>query len=324
MRSKHLMKRLVLVGILVSLGGEAMAQAAANWPNKPVRMIVNFAPGGSADNSMRPYSERLSRALGQQFVIDNRGGASGAIGTEAVVKAAPDGYTYLVTPSLTMVILPHMRPVPFDVFKDLVPVSQFTVGTLLLAVHPTVPVNSVPDLVTYIKQNPGKLSWGTAGVGSMGHILCEVLKLSAGVDILHVPYRGGGESLADFLAGVTQLHADPNTFPHVTAGKAKLLAVVDEKRHPTYPDVPVLKELFPAIDMLAWFGIFAPAGTPADIVRKFNEELNKVALDPDLAPYLLKLALRPNPGTPEQLAKVVRSDFDRYGKLIREQNLRAE
>ena len=299
-------------------------QPAASWPNKPVKLLVNFAPGGSVDNSTRPFAERLSRALGQQFVIENRGGASGALGLEAAMKSAPDGYTFAVAPTLSMAILPHMRKTPYDVFKDFVPVSQFAEGTLLFAVHPSVPANSLRELVAYGKQNPGKLSWGTAGYGSQGHLLCEAFKLAAGIDILHVPYRGGGESLADFLAGVVQIHADPNTLPHVAAGKGKLLAVLDRARLPAYPDVPVLKEAFPELDFLAWFGIFAPAGTSPAIVRKFSEELNKIAREPDLRAHLVKMALAPNPGTPEELAATLRADFDRYGKLVKQLNLKME
>ena len=314
----------VTFGALVMLTGTAMAQATLNWPTKPVRMIVNFAPGGSADNSMRPFAERLSRALGQQFVIENKGGASGALGLEAVVKAAPDGYTFAVTPALSVTILPHLRKLPFDVFKDLAPVTQFTDGTLLVAVHPSVPADNIKDFVAYAKKNPGKLSWGTAGMGSQGHMLCEVLKLTAGIDILHVPYRGGGESLTDFLANVVQVHADPNTMPHVLAGKAKLLAVLDRERHPEFPNVPLLKEIYPEIDFLAWFGVFAPAGTPQPIIRKMSEEMNKIARDPELRAYFVKFALRPYPGTPEELATVLRKDYDRYGKLVQQLNMRME
>jgi tripartite-type tricarboxylate transporter receptor subunit TctC len=187
----------------------ATAQGAADWPNKTVRVIVNFGPGGSTDNAMRPFADRLSRALGQQIVIDNKGGASGAIGVEAAVKSPPDGYTFLATVSLSVVIVPHLRKTAYDPLKDLVPVTQFTDGTLLIAVHPSVPANSMQELAAYAKQNPGKLTWGTAGVGSYGHLLCEAFKLQTGVDILHVPYRGGGESLTDFLAGVFHIHADP-------------------------------------------------------------------------------------------------------------------
>lgn len=315
---------LALLGAGMLAATHAAAQDAAAWPNKPVKVIVNFAPGGSADNSMRPFAERLSRSLNQQFVIENRGGASGAIGLEAAAKSPPDGYTFVVTPGLSMVILPHLRKVPYDPLKDLAPVSQFTDGTLLFAVHPSLTANTVQEVAAYAKANPGKLSWGTAGVGSQGHILAETFKLTAGVDILHVPYRGGGESLADFLAGVVQIHADPNTMPHVASGKAKLLAVLDRKRHPDYPNVPMLKEIYPELDFLSWFALYAPAGTPQPIIQKLAAEMNKIALDPELNTHLLKLALRGNPGTPAELGELTRKDHARYSELIKRLNIRAE
>ena len=314
----------IVLGLSASLSAPASAQGAADWPNKTVRIIVNFGPGGSADNSARPYMERLSKLLGQQFVIENRGGASGALGLEAVTKAAPDGYTFGLTPSLSLVILPHLRKTPFDPLKDLTPVSVITDGTLLLAVHPSLPVKSVPEFIAYAKANPGKLSWGTAGVGSYGHIMSEAVKLSAGLDILHVPYRGGGESLADFLAGVHQIHADPNTFPHVAAGKAKLLAVLDRKRHPDYPNTPLLKEFLPDIDFVLWFGVVAPAGTPPDIVKKFSDAIAKISKEPDLEPILRKAALAPHGSTPEVLQELTKKDHARFGELIRRLNIKAE
>jgi len=302
----------------------AMAQTTPAWPQKPIKVIVNFGPGGSADNSMRPFAERVSRGLGQQIVIDNMGGASGALGLEAAARAGPDGYTFVVTPALAVVILPHLRKVPFDVFKDLIPVTQFTGGTLLFAVHPSVPANSIQEFVAYAKANPGKLSWGTAGVGSQGHVTAEHFKVVAGLDILHVPYRGGGEALADFLAGVVQIHADPNTLPSVSAGKAKLLAVIDAQRHPNFPDVPMMKEIYPEIDYIAWFGMMAPAGTPKAIIDRMAAEMNKVARDPEMTPFMLRFALRPNPGTPEEMAALLRKDYDRYGKLIKDINMKPE
>jgi tripartite-type tricarboxylate transporter receptor subunit TctC len=287
-------------------------------------VIVNFGPGGSTDNAMRPFADRLSRALGQQVVIDNRGGASGAIGIEAAVKSPPDGYTFLATVSLSLVILPHLRKTTYHPLKDLVPVTQFTDGTLLVAVHPSVPANSVQELVAHAKQNPGKLNWGTAGVGSYGHLLCEAFKLQAGVDILHVPYRGGGESLTDFLAGVFQIHADPNTMPHVSAGKARLLAVLDRGRRTDFPNVPLLKEIYPELDFQVWFAMFAPPGTPEPIVRKMSQEMNKVALDPELRERLFGVALTPYAGSPEELTTLLKNDYERYEKLVRQLNLRAE
>jgi tripartite-type tricarboxylate transporter receptor subunit TctC len=310
--------------LLASGTAPATAQGAADWPNRTVRVIVNFGPGGSTDNAMRPFADRLSRALGQQIVIDNRGGASGAIGVEAAVKAPPDGYTFLATVSLSVVILPHLRKTSYDPLKDLVPVTQFTDGTLLVAVHPSVPVNSVQELAAYAKQNPGKLAWGTAGVGSYGHLLCESFKLQAGVDILHVPYRGGGESLTDFLAGVFHVHADPNTMPHVSAGKAKLLAVLDRGRRSDFPNVPLLKEIYPELDFQVWFAMFAPPGTPDPIVRKMSQEMNKVAREPELREHLFGVALAPHAGTQEELANLLRKDYDRYGKLVRQLNLRTD
>ena len=198
------------------------------------------------------------------------------------------------------------------------------IGTVLFAVHPTVPGNSVQEVLAHIKQNPGKLSWGTAGIGSMAHILTAMVNKEAGVNILHVPYRGGGESLADFLAGVVQIHADPNTFPHIPAGKARLLAVIDRQRHPDYPNVPMLKEIFPSMDFIGWFGVFAPPGTPDDIVRKMADEMAKIAKDPEMETLLRKVALAPTAGPPDELALQLKKDFDRYGRIISEFGIKAE
>lgn len=321
---RHMIGGAAFFGLLAACPNLASAQDAKDWPNKTVKIIVNFAPGGSSDNSMRPYTERLSKALGQQFVLEHRGGASGAIGLEAMTKSPPDGYTFAVTPGLSLMILPHIRKTPYDAIKDFVPVSMLTVGTVLFAVHPTVPGNSVQEVVAHAKANPGKLSWGTAGVGSMAHILTEMVKKEAGVNILHVPYRGGGESLADFLAGVVQIHADPNTFPHIPAGKAKLLAVIDRQRHPDYPNVPMLKEIYPAMDFLGWFGVFAPVGTPDAIVQKMAAEMVKVSKDPEMAPLLRKVALAPTAGTPKELGDQLKKDFERYGKIIKDLGIRAD
>ena len=323
---RHALRLRNLLGLAAALliVGDAAAQGSADWPNKPVRIIVNFGPGGSADNSMRPFAERLSKALGQQFVIENRGGASGALGIEGMTKSAPDGYTFVITPALSVIILPHLRKTPYDPLVDLVPVTAITNGTLLFAVHPSVQANSVQEVAAFAKQNPGKLSWGTAGVGSMGHIMAELFKSAAGVEVLHVPYRGGGESLADFLAGVVQIHADANTFPHIAAGKAKLLAVVDRSRHPDYPNVPLLKEIYPDIDFLGWFGVFAPVGTPDAIVRKFAAEMTKIGKDPELVTLLRKTALAPTAGQPEELAAMLKKDHAFFGAIIKKLNMKAE
>ena len=300
------------------------AQSAGDWPNKPIRFIVNFAPGGGSDNATRPFTGRLSQALGQQVIIENRGGASGAIGAEAVVKAAPDGYTFLATPSLTVVIVPHLRKLSFDPLKDLAPVTNFTEGALLVATHPSVPGTTIQELVAHAKANPGKLSWATPGVGSYGHLISETFKAHAGVDILHVPYRATGEVMGDFLSGVVQIQADPVTLPHVAKGGAKLLAVLGRERRPDYPNVPMLKEIYPEIDFIVWFGIFAPIGTPAPIVARLAQEMNKIAADPELKKQHFQLALTPVADTPEQTAALLKSDYEKYGKIIKQFNIKAE
>lgn len=302
----------------------AFAQDAKDWPNKAVRVILNFAPGGSLDNSMRPISERLSKAFGQQFVLEHRGGASGAIGLEAGLKAPPDGYTFVTTPGLSMTILPHLRKVPYDPFKDFVPVTMFTAAPLLFAVHPSLPANSVREVIAHAKANPGKVVWGTAGVGTTAHLLLEMVNKEAGVNILHVPYRGGGESLADFLAGVFHIHGDPNTLPHIASGKAKLLAISDVKRHPDFPNVPLLSEIYPSIDPFAWFAMFAPPGTPDPIIRKLSAEMVKIGKEPELADVLRKVALTSTAGTPEDLTAQLKKDHDRYGRIIRELGIKGE
>jgi tripartite-type tricarboxylate transporter receptor subunit TctC len=321
---RDVMRHAGSAALLTASGTFARAEGVGEWPTKPIRIISNFAAGGGTDNATRPYLEKVSKILGQQVVLENRGGASGAIGIEAVTKSAPDGYTFLATPSLSLAILPHLRKVSFDVFKDLAPVTMQTDSMMLVAVHPSLPVNSIPELVAYAKANPGKLGWGTAGVGSTGHILCETFKREAGVDILHVPYRGTAEALTDFLAGVVQINGDPPALSHVSSGKAKLLAVVSRARRPDYPDIPRLQEIYPKINVTVWFSIFAPAGTPEPIINKMAAAFNQVSGDEDLRKLLLGFAMVPNAGSPAELKALLRADYDKYGKIIREANIRAE
>lgn len=312
-----------LVLALLALAGAAQAQPAANWPDKPVKIIVNFAPGGAADNSMRPYTEPLQRMFGQPFVIENKGGASGAIGIEAGVKSKPDGYTFFVTPGLSVAILPHVRKLPYDPFKDMVPVTYFTYYSMMLVVGPQVPVSSLKELVAYSKANPNKLSLGSSGVASTGHLIAEALNRAAGITILHVPYRSSSDALNDFLAGVVEVYADPTVAPHVKAGKAKLLAVTGP-RLAEYPDVPSIGETYPAVDFIGWNALFAPVGTPEPIIRKLSQAMNEIGKTPEVSSMLQKFGLFPNAGTPEDLAAIMRKDSERYGELVRALNLKAE
>ncbi|MGE0223060.1 MAG: Bug family tripartite tricarboxylate transporter substrate binding protein [Acetobacteraceae bacterium] len=302
----------------------APARSQDAWPSKPVRIIVNFAPGGSTDNSTRPFADRLSRALGQQFVIENKAGASGTIGVEAGVRSAPDGYTFFSTGSPVITVVPQARKVPWDPFKDMVPVAHFADYMLPIAVSLTLPVNTLQELAAYSKANPGKLNCGSSGLGTLTHVICESLKRSAGIDNLHVPYRGGAEALNDFLAGIMQIHSEPNVLPHVKAGKAKLLAISDRERHPDFPDVPVITEIYPDVAVVGWYGLFAPVGTSPAIIRRMNQEMNKIAALPEIKAQFTGLALRATTSTPEDLSALLKADYERYGKLIRELNLRLD
>lgn len=300
----------------------AKAQSASAWPTKPVKVIVNYAPGGSTDNATRPFMDRLSQSVGQQFVIENKGGASGAVGVEAGVRSLPDGYTFFVTPVASVTILPAARPTAYDPFKDMVPVSWYADSTLVFAIHPSIPANTMQEFVAYAKKNPGKLAFGSSGLGTLTQMICEVVNLEAGIDMLHVPYRGGAESLTDFLAGQVQVFSEGNVLPHVKSGKAKLLAVVDTVRHPEFPDVPTLRELYPKADIQNWFGMFAPVGTPQPIVAKMAAEMTKAAQIPELQAHLLRLALRANGAGPDVLAQRVRKDYELYARLVKQLNIK--
>jgi tripartite-type tricarboxylate transporter receptor subunit TctC len=310
--------------LLGATGAGVAAQGTGEWPNKPIRFIVNFAPGGGSDNATRPFADRLSKALGQQVVVENRGGASGAIGAEAVAKAAPDGYTFLATPSLTMVIVPHLRKLSFDPLRDFVPVTNYTEGTLIIVTHPSIPANTLPEFVDYAKKNPGAVRWATPGVGTYGHLVLESVKHLTGADILHVPYRATGDLMPDFLSGVVHVQIDPITLPHVAKGNAKLLGVFGRSRRPDFPNVPMVKEVFPELDYIVWFGIFGPKGTPAPIVARLAAEMNKIARVPELKDQFFKLALTPYAGTPEETAALLKSDHERYGKLTKQFNIKTE
>ena len=318
------MRALIAVLAAVPLLAGSLAAAAQSWPSRPVKIIVPYAPGGSTDNAARGFADKLSTALGQQFVIENKGGAAGAIGVEAGAKSPPDGYTFVVLPAATVTVLPHGRKTPYDPFKDFAYVGRFVFGTLTFAVNPSVPANSMREFIAHAKANPGKLLYGSSGVGAMPHITFEVLKEMAGIDVVHVPYRGGAEAINDMLANHVQAAGESNTMPHAKAGKAKLLAVIDTERHPDFPDVPTMAEVLPGYDVVNWFGMAAPAGTPSEVVQRLSDELNKAAAMPDVKARMLPLGLRPSADTPAQMTAVVRQEYDRYGALVKRHNIQME
>ncbi len=302
--------------------GAAFAQdAAANWPNRPIRIVVNYGPGGSSDNSIRPFTAGLAAALGQQIVIENKGGAAGAIGAETVQKSPPDGYTFLVTPNAAVTILPQVRKTPYDPFKDFVPVIKHADSISPLTVHPGLGVNSLKELEAYARKNPGKLSFGGVGLGTSTQLTALVLNEAMGVDIMYIPYRGAGEALPDILGGTVQVFVDPSGMPHVYSGKLKLLGVFNKQRHPDFPDVPAVSEIYPGANTSSWFGMFAPAGTPMAIVKKMNAAMVSVANTPELRAQLVKFANRATTNTPEEFAELMKSEYARLGGLIQKYKL---
>jgi tripartite-type tricarboxylate transporter receptor subunit TctC len=304
--------------------GPAAAQAT-NWPERPVKLILPYAPGGATDLIARPWAERLSNALKQQFVIENRGGASGDIGTEAAAKAAPDGYTLLLTPSAPLTMQPQLRKTPYDPFKSFAPVGR--VGDLVtgFALHPSVGAKTFQEMLDYARKNPGKLAYGSAGLGTSSHLRIEMLKVKTGVDILHVPYRGTGDAINDLVAGNIQMMNEVAPIAHVKAGKLILLNVNHPMRHPDFPNVPTLKELgIEGADVPSWYAIWAPTGTPKEIVAKLNATMRAIGEDSEFRGRLRQINVEVPYQTPEEMAEHLASDTKSMAGLIREANIKLE
>ena len=297
----------------------APALAQGHWPTRPVKLILPYAPGGATDLIGRPWAEKLQQAFGQPFVIDNRGGASGAIGTEAAARATPDGYTLLLTPGATLTVLPLLRKVSYDARKDFVPVAD--VGDLVcgFVIVPSLGINSIKELVDYARKNPGKLAYGSAGLGTYSHMRIEMLKQKAGIDILHVPYRGSADALNDLLSGQVQLMNEINVLPHVKAGKLKLLDINYGTRHPDFPDVPTLTEAgYPGADVSIQFTIQAPAAVSNEIVAALSRKILEIARTPEMIARMREINVVVPPLTPEQVAEAQDQEIEANRKLISE------
>jgi tripartite-type tricarboxylate transporter receptor subunit TctC len=317
---------LAALAAIVLAGASADAQdAAKSWPERPVKLILPYAPGGATDLIGRPWAERLSQAFGQQFVIENRGGAAGMIGTEAASKAAPDGYTFLLTPGATLSILPNLRKTAYDPVKSFASVGR--VGDILsgFVIHPKTGIKTFKEMVEYAKKNPGKLSYGSAGLGSATHLRIETLKWRAGIDILHVPYRGSADALNDLLPNTIQMMNEINVLPHVKAGKLILLNVNHSQRHPNFPDVPTLTEAgYPNSDIPIWFAILAPAGTPKAVIAKLNAKMLEIAKTDDMKARMLQISVVVPLQTPEEMAKHLVDDLARNAAVIKAANIKLE
>jgi tripartite-type tricarboxylate transporter receptor subunit TctC len=315
-----------LAGATLAAGFSTQAASQAqSWPEKPVKLILPYAPGGATDLIGRPWADKLTQAFGQQFIIENRGGAGGMIGTEAASKATPDGYTFLLTPNATMSVLPIMRKTAYDPAKSFMPVAQ--VGDLVtgFVIHPTVGPKTFKEMVEYAKKNPGKLSYGSAGLGTATHLRIEMLKYRAGIDILHVPYRGSADALNDLLPSTIQMMNEINVVPHVKAGKLILLNVNHSQRHPDFPDVPTLTELgYPNSDVPIWFSVWAPARTPRDIVDKLNAKMVEIAKSEDMKARMHSINVVVPIQSPEEISKRLEEDTRSNAEVIKAANIKLE
>jgi tripartite-type tricarboxylate transporter receptor subunit TctC len=310
----------------LGLHGLALAEGDA-WPAKPVKVICNFPPGSSPDALIRAVSQPLQQALGQSVVIDNRAGASGMIGADLVAKAPADGYTLLMSSGGTVSINPHLyNKMPFDPAKDLVPVAAAARVLVFLVIKPSLPPQNIKDFIAYVKERPGKLSYGSPGTGSSPHLAGEMFKSQAGLYALHVPYRGAAPALQDLLAGQLDFYFDPGIgLNQVRAGKLRLLAVGSPRRSPQFPDVPTLDEAgLKGFDADTVFGFYAPAGTPADVIARLNREINKVLGTQAVKDRVLALGGEALPLTPAEFNAKAMEDSKRFGAIIKERRILAD
>ncbi|WP_454752652.1 Bug family tripartite tricarboxylate transporter substrate binding protein [Cupriavidus necator] len=303
------------------------ASAADAWPQKPVTLIVPWAAGGSTDILARVLSEHLTRSLGQPVIVDNKPGASGNIGSAMVARAKPDGYTLLVGSMSTHAMNPALMPnMPFRGVEDFTPLGLLAYVTNTMVVHPSVPAQNVKELIAYAKANPGKLAYASAGPGSTNHLSAVLFEKMAGIQMLHVPYKGGAPAVVDTVAGQTQLlfSAGTQTLPHVKGGKLRLLAVTESKRSPLLPDVPTVAETVPGYELAVWYGAFGPKGMPADLTARLNREINAVMSLPEVKSRMNAIGVETATSTPQQFGTILHRDADRYGKLIRELGIKGE
>ena len=303
-------------------GRTAHAQSGDDWPNRPVRFIVPLAPGGAIDFIARTVGERMSQVIGQQVVVENRTGAGGTIGMDAAMKSPPDGYTVLITND-NAASAPHIMKLSYEYAKELTPVCFLGRHGIILAAHSSLGVNSVAELITHAKANPG-LGLATSGVGSNQHVLCEWFKREAGIKMDHVPYRGAGQAINDLIAAhvKTAMLGPTALVPHAQAGTVKLLAQSSPKRGADLPDLPTFEEAgLKGVVLEAWYGAFVPVGTPPAIIARLNEEMNKALKDAKLIDTFAKGAIEPVGGTGEDFGKLARADSEKYGRLVRELNI---
>jgi tripartite-type tricarboxylate transporter receptor subunit TctC len=313
------------LAVLLSFPLLAAEQA---YPSKPIRLVVPFPAGGSLDVVARAIGQKLTEAWGQPVVIDNRPGAGGNIGADLVAKSAPDGYTILEGALSTHAVNVSLYgKMPYDPIKDFAPITLVAVTPNVLVLSASFPVNSVPELLAYARANPGKLSFGSGSNGSAGHLAGELFKTEAGVDMVHIPYKGGAPALQALLAGDTQLMFDnlANSAAQLKAGKLKALAVTTAKRSSLMPELPTLSETgLPGFDIYTWWGFMAPAGTPKEIVAKWNAEVTRILNSPEMKAFFAQQGAEPAPDSPEQFAALISSEISKYAKIVKQSGAKVD
>ena len=311
----------------LALAAVAAGAAAQQYPSKPVRFVVPFVAGGPTDIQGRMLGEKLSQRLGQQFIIDNRGGANGNIGLEITAKAPPDGYTIVIATVGTWAVNPSLYKQPFDVTRDFAPIIQISTSPAVLVVHPSVPARNVKELIALAKSKPGQLNYGSSGVGGLGHISGALFGLMTGTKMVHIPYKSSAPSLTDLIAGQIQVLFNNaiSTVPHINSGKARALAVTSLKRMQALPDLPTLDEAgVKGYDNSSWSAVGAPAGTPKEIISKLNSELAAILKLPDIQEKSAAVGADIIGGTPEQFAAYLKSEIAKFARVVKEAKISAQ
>ncbi|MFN0299043.1 MAG: Bug family tripartite tricarboxylate transporter substrate binding protein [Burkholderiales bacterium] len=321
------MGRLVALIAAVLAWAAPIDAAAQHYPDRPVRIVNPWAPGGTADIFARALAEKFTQSLGQPYLVENRPGASGNIGSDLVAKAKPDGYTLLVgTMSTHAMNQTLFKSMPFHGVNDFTVIAIPGLATNSLVVHPSLPVADVKELVAYLKANPGKVAYASAGMGSNNHVSAALFERMAGVQMVHVPYKGGAPAVADTVGGQTQLFftALTQSLPHVRAGRLKLLGVTEGRRADVVPDTPTVSEAVPGYVVEVWYGLFGPANMPEALVARLNAEANRIMALPDVKDRMDKMGVVPIRATPAEAAQTLRRDAEKWGKIIREMGIVAE
>jgi tripartite-type tricarboxylate transporter receptor subunit TctC len=299
---------------------------ADTYPSRPVHLIIGYAPGGSADMTARLFGQWLSQRLGQQFIVESRPGGATNIGTEAALRAAPDGYTLFLASPANATNPALFAKLNFDFVRDITPIAGLIRFPDVVVVNPALPVHTIPELIAYAKANPGQLNFASSGIGSTLHVAGELFKMMAGVNIVHIAYRGGAPALVDLMSGRVQVMFDnvPTSLPYIKAGKLRPLAVTSTMRAAVLPDVPVVADYVPGYEASAWYGLVGPKGLPSDIVDKLNHEANAILAEPEVKKQLADLGASLLPGSPADFGKLIADETAKWGEVIRFAGIKPE